>query len=117
MRRGSLACPGGSRPRTATRSLRAFLSISRACRRTPIPCKPAGRGNLHPSEDALMSRFGNLRHWLTADRRAGQTPKKLGGRRRLRYVPQLVSLEDRTLLSTYLVTNLGDSGAGSLRQA
>ena len=26
-------------------------------------------------------------------------------------------LEDRTLLSTYVVSNTGDSGAGSLRQA
>jgi hypothetical protein len=36
-----------------------------------------------------------------------------------RFVPRpfLEALEDRTLLSTYVVTNTGDSGAGTLRQA
>ncbi len=33
------------------------------------------------------------------------------------FVPRLDVLEDRTLLSTYTVTSLADSGAGSLRQA
>jgi hypothetical protein len=32
-------------------------------------------------------------------------------------VPRLCVLEDRTLLNTYTVTNLADSGPGSLRQA
>ena len=31
--------------------------------------------------------------------------------------PRLEVMEDRTLLSTFLVTNTGDSGPGSLRQA
>jgi hypothetical protein len=34
-----------------------------------------------------------------------------------RFVPQLVRLEDRTLPSTFMVTNLNDSGSGSLRDA
>src|SRR5712692_7186674 len=33
------------------------------------------------------------------------------------FVPRLDVLEDRTVLSTFLVTNLNDNGAGSLRQA
>src|SRR5262245_15610730 len=37
--------------------------------------------------------------------------------RRLAFVPRLLLLEDRTLPSTFTVTNLGDSGLGSLRQA
>src|SRR6516162_9314160 len=33
------------------------------------------------------------------------------------FVPRLLVLEDRTLPSTFMVSNLADSGAGSLRQA
>src|SRR5262249_34982156 len=45
-----------------------------------------------------------------------------GGRRRgpqtgARFRPRLEVLEDRTLLSTFTVINVADSGAGSLRQA
>ena len=36
---------------------------------------------------------------------------------RFRYRPRFDVMEDRTLLSTFLVTNTGDSGPGSLRQA
>src|SRR5262245_27763170 len=36
---------------------------------------------------------------------------------RLRFVPRLEALEDRTLLSTLTVLNTADSGAGSLREA
>src|SRR5262249_6849263 len=39
------------------------------------------------------------------------------GVRRGSFVPRLDPLEDRTLLSTYTVSNLADSGDGSLRQA
>ena len=35
----------------------------------------------------------------------------------LRFRPRLEWMEDRTLLSTFLVSNTGDSGPGSLRQA
>ena len=34
-----------------------------------------------------------------------------------RFVPRLDPMEDRTLLSTFTVTNLNDSDTGSLRQA
>src|SRR6516225_3206055 len=37
--------------------------------------------------------------------------------RRRHFVPRLLVLEDRTLPSTFMVSNLADSGAGSLRQA
>src|SRR6516162_8029379 len=37
--------------------------------------------------------------------------------RRRPFVPRLLILEDRTLPSTFMVSNLADSGAGSLRQA
>jgi hypothetical protein len=37
--------------------------------------------------------------------------------RRRSFVPRLLVLEDRSLPSTFLVSNLADSGAGSLRQA
>src|SRR6516225_5615589 len=37
--------------------------------------------------------------------------------RRRPFVPRLLVLEDRTLPSTFLVSTLADSGAGSLRQA
>src|SRR6516165_9980902 len=37
--------------------------------------------------------------------------------RRCPFVPRLLILEDRTLPSTYMVSTLADSGAGSLRQA
>ena len=36
---------------------------------------------------------------------------------RRRFAPRLDVFEDRTLLSTFTVTNLDDSGSGSLRQA
>lgn len=43
-----------------------------------------------------------------------QTPRRF---RLPHFVPRLEALEDRTLLSTFLVTNLNDSGAGTLRDA
>ena len=48
-------------------------------------------------------------------RRAPSTARHLRPLFRLR--PRLEAMEDRTLLSTFLVTNTADSGPGSLRQA
>src|SRR5262249_60531064 len=70
-----------------------------------------------PEGDTSMSRF-SLFGWLarmTSTRRASWR-----GRHRPpvpRFVPRLLALEDRTLPSVFTVTNLLDSGAGSLRQA
>jgi hypothetical protein len=58
-----------------------------------------------------MSRFSLIRRFTFAGRRS--TPPA----RRPRSLPHLETLEDRTVLSTFLVSNLADSGAGSLRQA
>jgi parallel beta-helix repeat protein len=49
-------------------------------------------------------------NWLRKPRHTRRTPTR-------RYQPALEPLEDRMLLSTYLVTNTSDSGSGSLRQA
>jgi titin len=54
---------------------------------------------------------------------SGQTPRRRAPRRRpafrrpLRPAPRLEALEDRTVLSPYLVTTTADSGPGSLRDA
>src|SRR5262245_64270149 len=67
-----------------------------------------------------MSRLSVV-HWLQAVQRRFQgAPRKHPSAARLRparFVPRLEALEDRTLPSTFLVTNLNDSGAGSLRDA
>jgi len=67
-----------------------------------------------------MSRL-SVDRWLQAvQRRFRGAPRKRPSAARLRparFVPRLESLEDRTLPSTFLVTNLHDSGAGSLRLA
>jgi uncharacterized delta-60 repeat protein len=47
------------------------------------------------------------------ERRFGSTPRKAPSRRR----PILEPLEDRTLLATFTVSSLADSGPGTLRQA
>src|SRR5262245_11206839 len=43
--------------------------------------------------------------------------RRLKRHRRLGFMPRLEALEDRTVLSTFLVENLADGGNGSLRQA
>src|SRR6516225_7382219 len=58
-----------------------------------------------------MTRF--LLLWL----RGGRKPARRLTARRRAFVPRLDQFEDRTLLNTYTVTNLADSGTGSLRQA
>ncbi len=43
--------------------------------------------------------------------------EKAKGRRRISMQPTLLALEDRTMLSPFVVMNNADSGAGSLRAA
>src|SRR5689334_14761365 len=60
--------------------------------------------------------FDSLRAWVSKrDRRSMNRPDK-GGRPRFSRLC-LEPLEDRQLLSTFLVTNTNDLGPGSLRQA
>src|SRR5262245_3980425 len=59
----------------------------------------------------FASLFARLKSTLRPQRRR---PKR---QERPRPAPRLEALEDRSLLSVFLVTNLDDSGAGSLRQA
>jgi CSLREA domain-containing protein len=64
--------------------------------------------------------FANLARWLSRNyacrsARRGTSRSDRPIRRSLR--PRIESLEDRTMLNAYLVTNLADSGFGSLRQA
>src|SRR4051812_44271555 len=61
-----------------------------------------------------MSRFSVLTWWRTSARQASRA--RNGGRLR-GFVPQLEPLEDRAVPATFLVSNLNDAGAGSLRQA
>jgi hypothetical protein len=56
------------------------------------------------------SRFAFLHRWLS-----GKAPGRRPAPRRSRAVPRVRFLEDRTLPSTFVVTNLLDSGPGSLR--
>jgi hypothetical protein len=55
----------------------------------------------------------HLPRWF---RRSSQVPKVANGPSRS-FRPLVEPLEDRRVLSTFAVTNLGDAGAGSLRQA
>ncbi len=59
--------------------------------------------------------FDSLLRWLNGSLRP-RSPRNRSARRG-RFVPRLDVLEDRALPSTFTVLNLGDSGAGSLRQA
>ena len=53
-----------------------------------------------------------MSHNLASDpRRGGRERSRPGRRRRLR--PTLLALEDRRLLSTFTVTNTGDTGTGA----
>ncbi|MFI5461494.1 MAG: beta strand repeat-containing protein, partial [Isosphaerales bacterium] len=59
---------------------------------------------------------GPARHRLPRRRRRRTSPTAFSGTL-FRLRPRLEVMEDRTLLSTFLVSNTGDSGPGSLRQA
>jgi hypothetical protein len=59
----------------------------------------------------LSLKRGSARNRDGGDRRPRRATRRRG------FVPRLDVLEDRTLLSTFTVTNLDNSGAGSLRQA
>src|SRR5262249_53534846 len=48
---------------------------------------------------------------------SGRKPARRPAARQRSFVPRVLLLEDRTLLNTYTVTNLADSGPGSLRPA
>ena len=60
-------------------------------------------------------RLENLRRFLQRRPQQGETSRHRSSR--LRYVPRADALEGRMLLSTITVTNVNDSGSGSLRQA
>ncbi len=59
---------------------------------------------------------GSAPHRLPRRRRRTAPPTKFSGTI-FRLRPRLEVMEDRTLLSSFLVSNTGDSGPGSLRQA
>jgi hypothetical protein len=57
------------------------------------------------------------RYWINSWLQAVRKRRPAAGFRPNRFAPQLEVLEDRSLPSTFLVTNLNDSGPGSLRAA
>jgi hypothetical protein len=57
----------------------------------------------------------SLLSWLRGG--SGRQPAHRPAGQRRCFVPRLLVLEDRTVPSTFLVSNLADSGDGSLRQA
>src|SRR5712664_313609 len=62
-----------------------------------------------------LLKLDNRRHRAGGFRRPRPCQAPAGRRRS--FVPTLDILEDRTVPSTFTVTNLNDGGAGSLRQA
>ena len=64
---------------------------------------------------SLMIHTGLPRH--RRHRRRRSVPPAVFSATIFRLRPRLEVMEDRTLLSTFLVSNTGDSGPGSLRQA
>src|SRR5262249_55882535 len=74
-----------------------------------------GSSPLPSLEHLLMTRFWQrtIRRVFSGRSRVVAPPDKPAGKSRFR--PALESLEDRTVPSTLTVTNLLDSGAGSLR--
>src|SRR6266849_8957736 len=86
----------------------------------------AGNGNERDIGKAdflnRMAKGPNMSHFGFRRRAKGKSPTPSRDRfpragRRRTFRPHLEVLEDRTLLSTLLVTTTADSGPGSLRQA
>src|ERR1700733_1170681 len=67
-----------------------------------------------PLRPTMQTGFSH--HRLPRRRRRSVPPTVFSGTI-FRLRPRLEVMEDRTLLSTFLVSNTGDSGPGSLRQA
>src|SRR5581483_7128476 len=92
-------------------------SVAREADSTPTPCVQR-RAPYSPDVPAarrfsLMELF--IMPWTRACSRHSPLPIRRSAHRPFR--PVLESLEDRCLPTTFLVTNTGDNGAGSLRQA
>ena len=94
------------------------------CRSSAQPCESLG-----PESRRTSAGRSTMITPLRPTKHAGSAPHRLSRRRRrtaspavfsgtiFRLRPRLEVMEDRTLLSTFLVSNTGDSGPGSLRQA
>ena len=69
-----------------------------------------GFGQNYQGSEGTMRRNG-----ARVERRGGRGAIEVRQRQRWRTLPTLMALEDRRLMSTFTVTNIADSGAGSLR--
>src|SRR5262249_13611019 len=92
---------GGGRRRSPPRIARRLTQAA------PLPILPA----LGDRKEAIMFLTWLWQRWNRKQTRPGTRPS------RPRFLPRLEALEDRTLPSTFTVTTLSDSGAGSLRSA
>ena len=82
------------------------------------PAPPFVKGGMKNAISTPLPRLDPIMTILKTPRprdRRRRADRPLLGWRRSR--PRLEWMEDRTLLSTFLVSNIGDSGPGSLRQA
>src|SRR5262245_35159831 len=75
----------------------------------PLPYKP--------DPFALVARIGGDTVGILSWLRPSTRPARRRNTTHASFRPWLLVLEDRTLLSTFTVLNLNDSGLGSLRQA